>query len=77
MNTKGLESTIRLNRILMGASIKAGNLTPTQIIACDGLVGTGPPATMPWTMSATITARPGAAARRMTALTPRTGRPVL
>lgn len=38
MNTKGLESAIRLNRILMGASIKAGNLTPTQIIACDGLV---------------------------------------
>lgn len=38
MNTRGLESAIRLNKILMGASIKADTLTPTQIIACDGLV---------------------------------------
>lgn len=38
MNTRGLESAIRLNKILMGASIKADALTPTQIIACDGLV---------------------------------------
>ena len=38
MNTKGLESAIRLNRILMNSSIQSGALTPTQIIACDGLV---------------------------------------
>lgn len=38
MNTKGLESAVRLNRILMESAMKAGSLTPTQIIACDGLV---------------------------------------
>lgn len=38
MNTKGLESAIRLNRILMLQTLQAGKLTPTQIIACDGLV---------------------------------------
>lgn len=38
MNTNGLESAIRLNRILMQQTLQAGKLTPTQIIACDGLV---------------------------------------
>ena len=38
MNTKGLESAIRLNRIMMATGIQSGTLTPTQIIACDGLV---------------------------------------
>ena len=38
MNANGLESAVRLNRILMENALKAGNLTPTQIIACDGLV---------------------------------------
>ena len=45
MNTNGLESAIRLNRILMQQTLQAGKLTPTQIIACDGLVEEWAPGT--------------------------------
>lgn len=37
MNTKGLESALRLNKILFDA-LSEDTLTPTNIIACDGLV---------------------------------------
>lgn len=33
-----LESAVYLNRILLESAVKAGSLTPTQIVACDGLV---------------------------------------
>ena len=33
-----LESTVYLNRILLGNAVKAGSLTPTQVMACDALV---------------------------------------
>ncbi len=33
-----LESAVYLNRILLNNAAKAGSLTPTQIVACDGLV---------------------------------------
>ena len=33
-----LESAVYLNRILLENAVKAGSLTPTQIVACDGLV---------------------------------------
>lgn len=45
MNSKGLESAIRLNRILMLQTLQAGKLTPTQIIACDGLLEEWAPGT--------------------------------
>lgn len=35
---KALESVVRLGSLLLTQAIEKGQLTPTQIIACDGLV---------------------------------------
>lgn len=35
---EALESAVRLNRMVLLEKITAGDLTPTQVIACDGLV---------------------------------------
>ena len=33
-----LESAVYFNRLMFNNAVKSGNLTPTQIVACDGLV---------------------------------------